>query len=85
MMKPEDFLRLLIPQGGPAASLVRLGKIPPGYAGGAPTVIFDGETAPSVRTYPVADHVTTLAAGKSVAVLMTGESSGLIIAAWTRP
>lgn len=85
MMKPEELLELLKPKGNASTSPIRLGKIPPGYSGGAPTVIFDGETVASVRTYPVADHVTTLAAGKSVLVLMTGESSGLIIAAWTRP
>lgn len=63
----------------------KLGTIPVGYVSGNPTIIFDGETTASTKAYPVADHVTTLAAGKSVLVAMTGMSSGLIVAAFTRP
>jgi hypothetical protein len=61
----------------------RLATIPAGYTSGQPTLIFDGETDVTVRTYPVADHVTTLAPGKTVLVAMVG-TGGVIIAAWTR-
>jgi hypothetical protein len=62
---------------------VKLGVIPTGYTSGPPTVLFDGETTASARTYPVADHVTTLAAGKAVIVQFVN-GSGVIVAAWTR-
>jgi|GEM_PF-4380749 len=68
-----------------AAAPFRLGTIPAGYVSGEPTVIFDGEETASTRTFPVADHVTTLAAGKTVLVAMTGKrGGGIIIAAYTR-
>lgn len=83
MSDAGDLLGLLSADGGGQPAF-RLGTIPAGYAGGPAQVRFDGESAAGARRYPVADHVTTLAPGKTVLVAMHGKG-GVIIAAWTRP
>ena len=55
----------------------RLGTIPNDYAAGRPKVIFDGETEPSVRTYPYLDSYTP-AADDRVLVAMVGHSGAVL-------
>jgi hypothetical protein len=83
MSDANELLQLIGSSGG-NAPVFRLGTIPAGYAGGSAQVKFDGEATAGARRYPVADHVTTIAAGKTVLVAMHGKG-GVIIAAWTRP
>lgn len=55
----------------------RLATIPPGYTTGRPTLIFDGETAATVKTYNVAQGLT-LAPGDQVLVAMV-RNGGVVI------
>ncbi|PZN05072.1 MAG: hypothetical protein DIU76_08290 [Bacillota bacterium] len=66
-MRPDEFLHLVRdqPSDGP---LVRLGTIPAGYTSGRPQVQWDGETAPSSRTYPYLSSYTPAAGDRVLAV-----------------
>jgi len=75
-MNPSDFLEIITKKrsGSPA---FRLATIPPGYSSGRPTLIFDGQTTPTVKTYPYLSRYTP-AANDRVLVAMVGRS-GVII------
>lgn len=49
MITPEEFLKL---SNENEKSLIKYGKIDPGYAGGRPKIVFDGEDDPSGKRYP---------------------------------
>ncbi|MBY6275404.1 MAG: hypothetical protein CWE10_04165 [Symbiobacterium thermophilum] len=55
----------------PAPPAFRLGTIPDDYTGGRPRILFDGETAPTTRAYPMNADLT-LAPGDRVLVAMVG-------------
>lgn len=78
MIGTDEFLELMRNHLTPARPLLtRLGTIPATYSGsGLPTVQFDGESAPSTRTYPRA-HSYTPAAGDRV--LLIGHGSTWVV------
>jgi len=50
-MKPEEFLNIVKSRGN-VSSALKIGTIPNTYVTGRPTVMFDGESIASTRTYP---------------------------------
>lgn len=76
-MKAQDFPELVraMVRGGGLES--KLGKVPGTYSSGRPTIIFDGETTASTRTYPYLssyvpaanDRVLLIGAGNTWVVL----------------
>jgi len=76
-MTPEQFLNLL-PQTEKQAAFL-LGAIPPDYTSGHPTVIIDGESTATTRTWPyLASYTPT--AGDRVLIGVVGHS-GVILGA----
>ena len=75
MIKAEEFLALVKPDAG--RTVFRLGTIPAGYTSGRPTILFDGESTISTRTYPYLSSYTP-AAGDRVLLVMVGHS-GVIL------
>ncbi len=74
-MTPEQFIKFLpLAQSGVA---FLIGDIPADYTAGRPTIQFDGESVPTVRTYPylssynptAEDRVLVAVVGKSGVVL----------------
>lgn len=74
-MRPEDFLDIVRRGGG--QPVFRLGTIPDNYSGGRPQVQFDGESAPSTRSWPYLASYAP-AAGDRVLVAMVG-SGGVVL------
>ncbi|HHY95074.1 MAG TPA: hypothetical protein GX513_08710 [Firmicutes bacterium] len=74
-MRPEDFLEIVKRSGG--QPVFRLGTIPAGYVSGRPRVQFDGESAPSARTWPYLASYTP-AAGDRVLVAVVG-NGGVVL------
>jgi hypothetical protein len=74
-VRVEDFLEIV--RRSANQPIFRLGTIPAGYSGGRPQVQFDGENAPSARTWPYLASYTP-AAGDRVLVAMVG-SSGVVL------
>lgn len=71
-MEVNEFVGIIKKAGrGNKKPAFRLGVIPSDYVSGRPQVIFDGETDPSVRTYPYLDSYTP-AADDRVLVAMVG-------------
>lgn len=66
-MRPDEFLQIVRDQPS-SGSLVRLGTISTGYTSGRPQVQWDGETAPSSRTYPHLASYTPAAGDRVLAV-----------------
>jgi len=70
-MTPEQFLKFLpLAQTGVA---FLMGTIPVGYITGRPTIIFDGESVASVRTYPYLSSYTPTAEDR-VLIAVVGHS-----------
>lgn len=66
----EEVLRLL-EATRKKERLVRFGTIPAGYVSGRPTVLFDGESAASTKTYPYLASYAP-AVGNRVALVRAG-------------
>ena len=50
MITEEEFLDII--KNNNEESIFKLGKISSTYTTGRPSVLFDGETTPSIKTYP---------------------------------
>lgn len=72
MISPERFLQVVRPQKGKEET-TRLATIPAGYAGGRPTVIFDGEEVESTKEYPYLNSYVP-AIGDRVLLLRVGHT-----------
>ena len=70
-MTPEMFIKCL-PSYQPGTSFL-IGTIPASYATGRPTIIFDGESVASVRTYPYLSSYTPTAEDR-VLIAVVGRS-----------
>lgn len=73
----QNLLQVLNASSQEQASPFRLGTIPPGYTAGNPTIIFDGETSASQRTY-TKNADLTLNAGDRVLIAMVGHG-GVVV------
>lgn len=56
-MTPELFLSI-VKDSGQQKLLFRMGSIPSNYVSGRPSIVFDGETTASIRTYPYLSSYT---------------------------
>lgn len=75
-MRPEDFIDMMknMAVKGVAA---KIGTIPAGYTTGRPTILFDGESTASTKTYSylgsytptIGDRVLLISAGTSWVIL----------------
>lgn len=79
-MNPEQFWSLLkgrvttwVKAMVDELDIVRFGTIPGDYASGRPTVTFDGESAPSTKTYPYLSSYTPTATHR-VALIRAGHT-----------
>lgn len=73
-MNQEQFLRIIDERiAKQKEDIVKFAKVAPGYTSGRPSLIFDGETVATSKTYPYAVGLT-LAANDEVCLL-----KGLII------
>jgi len=70
-MTPEQFLKFLPLNQSGVAFLI--GTIPADYSAGRPTIIFDGESIASVRTYPYLSSYTPVAEDR-VLIAVVGHS-----------
>jgi hypothetical protein len=70
-MTPEQFLKSLPSNQSGVAFLI--GTIPASYSSGRPKIMFDGEAAASIRTYPYLSSYTPTAADR-VLVAVVGHS-----------
>jgi hypothetical protein len=75
MITPEQFLMITETKSQPPP--YKLGTIPADYVSGKPTVQFDGESSPSIKTYPYLSSYTP-SANDRVLVAMVGHG-GVII------
>lgn len=70
-MSTDELARLLQGNAQIQPPAFRLGTIPAGYAGGRPSILFDGETSATARAYPMNADLT-LSPGDRVLVAMVG-------------
>lgn len=51
MMKANDFVQMIFDDEPQQNIKLRFAKVDPNYISGRPSLIFDGETTPTVKTY----------------------------------
>lgn len=73
MIAPEEFLKTVRKADDSDDIVIRMGTIPGGYAGGRPTVQFDGESIASTKTYPYLGSYTPTA-GDRVLLVRAGHT-----------
>lgn len=72
MITPAEFL-LAVASKPDSELVVRMGTVDPAYTSGRPTIIFDGETVASVKTYPYLASYTPVASHR-VLLLRAGHA-----------
>lgn len=73
-MRADEFLNIM--NNNSKENNYKLGTIDPGYSGGRPRIIFDGEDAPSQKKYPYLGSYTP---GKNDRVLLLSVSGTYVV------
>ena len=74
MISPEDFLEIV--KSGAKDVQFKIGAIPGTYVSGRPTILFDGESAASTKTYPYLSSYTPTASDR---VLLARVGNGWVV------
>lgn len=56
MIKVDEFVRMF--SNEQKEKIVKFGKVDPNYISGRPSLIFDGETLPTIKKYPYLSSYT---------------------------
>lgn len=75
-MKVDEFVNLMRQATDRGGLETKLGKVSSTYVSGRPTVVFDGETTASTRTYP---HLSSYAPAANDRVLLIGAGTTWVV------